>query len=94
MKHVSIDLLICRISFDVQGSVHRLHYFFIHIRLTVRTIACHEQWEAKENKAPVLFVHLQATLRQCLVLLLQEYINYFYTADHVSVYSYSVHAVI
>lgn len=44
--------------------VHRLHYFFIHIRLTVRTIACHEQWEAKENKAPVLFVHLQATLRQ------------------------------
>lgn len=44
--------------------VHRLHYFFIHIRLTVRTIACHEQWETKENKAPVLFVHLQATLRQ------------------------------
>lgn len=44
--------------------VHRLHDFFIHIRLTVRTIACPEQWETKENKAPVLFVHLQATLRQ------------------------------
>lgn len=70
--------------------VHRLHYFFIHIHLTM---ARHEQWETKENKAPVLFVHLQATLRQD-VLLLQEYINYFYTADHVSVYSYSVHAVI